>query len=645
MNKLISSKIRYYLERLFSAQGFWVAFFSYFLGYFVVYWFFKIGFKSFDITIFAHHNNFANPSTYNYFIALTVFFQLAFFALYWINSLRQRAIERALKLSAIIFFSFAAISLVGSSNIYTKYAQLFIFALNLTILGHIFFGYYLAKIHPKYFKPVVIGSIAVFAILLGVLSILRHEHYSSHAYDLGLFSQVIYNYSRVGVGDSSIRGVYNILGDHFTPILVVLAPLYWLWANAKVLLIVQSILLAVSAWPLYLIAKLKLRETAPAFLIAIGYLLFVGIWKAAEFDFHEIAFFPLLFLSAFYFLEIKKYHFYWLFFLLSLLVKEDISAYFILFAVYLIFFRRLYKIGLITLFVSVLYFLGATKWAIPYFAHRSFEYFQFSSLGATFGQALKNVLLNPLYVYFTAVAPAVKMQTILSLFGSFGYLSFFAPIFVILSLPILAGQVLFDAPSHWELSFHYSLAIAPILVLGSIWGADYLANFTSRRNKLATYQSIIRFLAIFTLFSSLVIAIYAKSPMLNLLRRTYYVKQDWAKNIDEVVKVIPGDVSVIAQHNIVPHLSERRLIAPYPNHRSADRIPEPDYYVFSIFGYTFPSSGELEQIDIIKNLLENQKYGLYKQVGDAFVFKKDYHQGAELENNARKYLEDLKKSL
>jgi len=57
-------------------------------------------------------------------------------------------------------------------------------------------------------------------------SIHRHLRLRTSGYDLGIFEQAIRGYAHLGAPDSTIKAPgFNLLGDHFHPILVVLAPL------------------------------------------------------------------------------------------------------------------------------------------------------------------------------------------------------------------------------------------------------------------------------------------------------------------------------------------------------------------------------------------------------------------------------------
>jgi hypothetical protein len=56
------------------------------------------------------------------------------------------------------------------------------------------------------------------AAVYALYSLFRHWHFQSSAYDLGIFDQIVWSYSRGQVPASSLRGMPNMLGDHLHPI-------------------------------------------------------------------------------------------------------------------------------------------------------------------------------------------------------------------------------------------------------------------------------------------------------------------------------------------------------------------------------------------------------------------------------------------
>src|SRR5689334_13054333 len=163
----------------------------------------------------------------------------------------------------------------------------------------------------------------LFAVAYATYGLFRHWHFDTSAYDLGIFDQAIWHLSRFEAPASSVRGVTNLLGDHFSPIIALLAPLYWLAPRAETLIVAQAILLAASIVPVWLYARRRLPR-GPACGLAIAYALFWGMQRAAAFDFHEFAFAPLLVATTILAMEDRRWGLFWAMVASLIATKEDL---------------------------------------------------------------------------------------------------------------------------------------------------------------------------------------------------------------------------------------------------------------------------------------------------------------------------------
>jgi hypothetical protein len=100
------------------------------------------------------------------------------------------------------------------------------------------------------------------ALFFSAISVYRHDRFASGGYDLGIFDQTIWGYSRFQIMPNTVKGIPNLLGDHFHPALMALAPLYWLWDDVRVLLLAQAFLLAASSLPIFWSARIRLGTRA-----------------------------------------------------------------------------------------------------------------------------------------------------------------------------------------------------------------------------------------------------------------------------------------------------------------------------------------------------------------------------------------------
>ncbi|MDO4888739.1 MAG: DUF2079 domain-containing protein [Actinomycetaceae bacterium] len=121
-------------------------------------------------------------------------------------------------------------------------------------------------------------------------SVIQWRNFAVPSWDQGIFTQLAKRYANLESPQVDIKGPgFNLLGDHFHPILVLLAPFYRLFPSGLTLLAIQDLLFAVSAVPIIKLAAGRLGRLAAA-LIGIGYLFGWGLWGAVASQFHEIAF-------------------------------------------------------------------------------------------------------------------------------------------------------------------------------------------------------------------------------------------------------------------------------------------------------------------------------------------------------------------
>ncbi|MDT4955238.1 MAG: hypothetical protein QOJ02_3376 [Acidobacteriota bacterium] len=435
------------------------------------------------------------------------------------------------------------------------------------------------------------------AVVYSSVSILRHRHFNSNYLDLGVFDQAIWQYSRFHAPDVSVRSnilTENILGDHFHPILILLAPLYWLTDSVKALLIVQAALFAIAIVPIFLFTEKRLGRVA-GYLFAISYAIFWGIQKAVEFDFHEIAFAVPLIALAIYFIDERRWRAYFICLGLLLLTKENLSVTVFFFGVYLVAIRQL-KQGLISMGAGVAWFFAAIKIFIPFFIEPStmradrmgsyYRYWSYNQFGTGPGSALVTIIKNPLLVIRTLLSPGVKLQTYWYIFHPFLFLAFFSPLFI-LAIPLIAERFLSENPSFWGMDYHYSAILAPVVIMASV---DSLARAARRIKKIDS-----RYLVIPASILALMLNLYLlpRFPLWRLTDAGYLQLSSSDLTGQKAVSLIPATASVAAQGAITPHLSHRRelyLLNPLAS------SPDSDFIIASerLSPFPFPSFQDIE---------------------------------------------------
>jgi uncharacterized membrane protein len=411
-------------------------------------------------------------------------------------------------------------------------------------------------------------------VAYSALSISRHRHFSSSAFDLGVFDQAVWHYSRFEPPYNSFRTDRvdeNILGDHFHPILVLLAPLYWFTDSVEALLAAQALLFVIPILPIFLFTEKRLGRLA-AYLFAFSYSIYWGVQLAVEFDFHEIAFAVPLIAFAIYFIDKARWGAYAACVCLLLLTKEDLSVLVVFFGFYLISLGQVRK-GLVSAALGSAWLFLTLKLFIPFFSSKGgYRYWDYGTFGTGPLDSILTIFRNPLLLIKTLFTPAIKLRTCWLIFSPFLLLACFSPL-IILAIPLLAERFLSNIEHYWGPAFHYTASISPVVAMAS---ADALGRLSGLIKEIKVRRLVIASLS----FVILAINLYLlpSFPLWKLTDPSYRHLTASDRTGRAALAIIPRDASVTAQNNIVPHLSHRRnlfLIRP------VEFTPESEYIVAS----------------------------------------------------------------
>ena len=146
--------------------------------------------------------------------------------------------------------------------------------------------------------------------LLAVCIFMLYNYYSSQqllhwitpSWDLAIFTQMAQAYSRFEMPIVPIKGPdFNLWGDHFHPILMLLGPVYAFFPSPMTLLVVQNGMVALSVYLTVRFAQRALgglNGHVVGVLLGAAFGLSYGVQQAVAAQFHEVAFaLPFLSLS------------------------------------------------------------------------------------------------------------------------------------------------------------------------------------------------------------------------------------------------------------------------------------------------------------------------------------------------------------
>ncbi|MEV5709585.1 DUF2079 domain-containing protein [Actinoallomurus sp. NPDC052274] len=348
---------------------------------------------------------------------------------------------------------------------------------------------------------------AVAAALYATFSLLCFHTFRSGTYDLVIFDQAVRSYSRFHLPVAMVKGVhdgfgpgFSVLGDHWSPILALLAPTYWIHDGPVTLLVAQAVLVALAVPPLWAFTRREFgggrAGTLAAYLVCAGYALCWPVTEATAFDFHEVAFVPVL--TSVLFERFSAYRHgtgrWWhgvLPAVALLAVKEDMGLLVAGFGAVLLLRcvprtapRR--RAHLVLGVIFVLGGLGAAwlsiRVLVPAFGGDPDYYWAYDRFGPDAPSAVAYMLLHPLETLNASVHPAIKVRTLLWLLAV-GAATPLASPYVIVPLPLLAARLLNDRfPNWWTPYFQYNAFIVIPILCAAVDGTARLRRLIGRRS-------------------------------------------------------------------------------------------------------------------------------------------------------------------
>ncbi|MFJ7910067.1 DUF2079 domain-containing protein [Kitasatospora sp. NPDC096204] len=436
-------------------------------------------------------------------------------------------------------------------------------------------------------------------------------------FDLGIFDQGVRGYAHFGLPVSTLKSFhhefppgFSLLGDHFSPVLALLAPLYWIWDDPRSLIIGQSLLFAAGVPLVRRIAGHAFAAAEPrtarraADLAGLVYGLGWPLLVAARVGFHEVAFaVPLTLLMLERGLA-RRYGTVVLAALLLCCTKEDLGLMVGAYGLVLLLRTRrtgdragrLTGLGLLV--GGPVASAAAITWLIPAMGGEPGYYWNYGSLGTDGGDALRNLLHDPFLLVQAAFDQPLKPLLLLWLFGTTLLLPLRSAT-VLCALPLLAERILSSNPNHWSIARHYDSLLWPVLltaaieVLGRLSAAGRPERSVRRARRLG--------------LGAAGIALLAAVPM-GLLPLA--VPSSWTPKTSEAALVraaalIPDGAFVEADNQIAPRLTARTDVV------LVDGTPRGREYVLTRGDKrSFPFKTDKEQAERIRLLLAHG----YRQV-------------------------------
>jgi uncharacterized membrane protein len=369
-----------------------------------------------------------------------------------------------------------------------------------------------------------------------VLSIVRHMHYESGGYDLGIYDQAVWQFSRFKAPLSSIEGKL-LFSDHLALTLPLLAPLFWLWNDVRMLLIFQAGWLVFSSIAVYLLAIRKTASSVVALAISVSYSLFYGFQFMIFDDFHPVALGVGLVPWILYWVELRNRIGIGIGILLLLLTQENMGYTVMEIGVLYVWARKTRIFGFALLSTGLLW-TGIALWLIEQFAGTPYMY-----KPAVFGGGLP-----PMSQLFDHPDKRISwLYTVTSL----GFLPLFSVPALLVSVMELSPYFLGgeNFARTWSPYMHYRAILAPFLAYGAIQGSVWLSK--------KIHPKVI---ALWILVATISLQFLYHLPLNKLSKSEFWRQQKWYTDNSTMISKIPRDMPIAANQSLVPHLSHRERI-------------------------------------------------------------------------------------
>ncbi len=473
----------------------------------------------------------------------------------------------------------------------------------------------LHKILKAFGKHSVIlwACIIFFTVIISLFCITKYERYDYNGIDLAIFSQVFFNSAQGNWFDFSIHP-HSYLGDHFGIIIILLLPLYLLAPSPITLLILQTLFVALTAWPLFLLAR-SLINSRWALVLSLVFLFNPFVLNLLFFEFHLLPFAMFFLAWVFYFFHKKKYFPFIIFLMLSLLVREDVALVVLMIGVVAWINKRRLRwiIGPLLLGLAWIVFV----YLLSGHFNTTGEY-KFLTFYSWLGQTPSDIAIT------VATKPWLLIQKLFSWHNIILAVGMLLPV---LGLPLLRPKYLIPAilvalqlmligtSNTIVLETHYSSLLLIILYIATIFS---IAKIYNKQKPLSCFCSFLnRYQAMLAilLVAGTAYSACTFSPLLPAIK--YFARDNEMylnREKDHLVAPIPNDATVVAGFEFLPSLSQRTSL--YSLHYAFLGKQQ-----FSDLDYTIPQA--------VDNLLVNSSDFIIYQIQSQNItsYEKQYPSG------------------
>ena len=308
-------------------------------------------------------------------------------------------------------------------------------------------------------------ALAVFAAYLPI-SVFRYLRLNPTSWDLGIFTEYVKQYAHLQAPIVDIRGAgFNLLGDHFHPIVAVIAPFFRVFPTPVTLLVAQALLTAVSVVPVSRAAA-DLLGTGAGRAIGAAYGFSWGLQQMVNYDFHEIAFaVPLLACSLSALVRGRMRAAVW-WALPLVFVKEDQGFTLAAIGLLMVIVYKRPRAGMFLAIWGLAWSFLAIIVIIPHFSPT--HHYLYWADGGTVSPVGGHFSVTGVVTQLATGWPT-KVPTLALVLLPTAFLALRSPL-VLAAVPSLALRFVGTNSAYWGTAWHYNATVMPIVFIAAIDG-------------------------------------------------------------------------------------------------------------------------------------------------------------------------------
>ena len=459
---------------------------------------------------------------------------------------------------------------------------------------------------------VLVALLLAFVVAYIWLALTRHARFNSTGYDLAIHEQILWNTLHGRFFATSLE-VDNSFADHFRPLMVALLPFYALFSTPKTLLMIQAVVLAGTAVPLFLLAEDKLKNQGAALVVTAVYLLYPAIGFTARFDFHMEAVAVLLFMVAFYAIEKQRWRAATTALILALLCKENMGILVAAIGFYTWVVRRQWRWGGAWLLLGTFSFVFISFWLLPTIRGESLDALaRYAWLGNDLREMGQTAVTDPGRIWAFLTRPD-RLHYLWQLLLPVGFIALLGLPELLIVVPFLLTNLLADHFCQSTIYCHYAAPVVPFILIALVLGLARLQTWL-KRDRLWLF-------VVGLLLPCAIWAFWLDNPFQNTpLLPPALEEIGNAAVVQEALMAVPPNLSVVTTNEYAPHLAQREelYIIGLPSQREAPL--NPDLVFLNLYDQQYilcdGYRAYVEQLDI-------EAYGVTFRTGGLIVIQRD----------------------